>query len=103
MPYKPDVSCKHPGCPNLVSEGTKYCDEKKALHLEEVRSADSSGYDSRCRKESKMFLDRHPLCVNYWEEGKFMKATVVDHIIPTVENRSSFGNGTYDYRDRLSY
>lgn len=37
MPYKPMVPCRHPGCPNLVPAGQKYCEEHKALHPEEKR------------------------------------------------------------------
>ena len=82
MPTKPKVPCKHPGCPELVPSGTKYCDKHKPLHPEEVRSAVGRGYGPAWRKASKEFLEHHPLCVKCREEGKFVKATVVDHIIP---------------------
>ena len=82
MPTKPKVPCKHPGCPALVPAGTKYCEKHKALHLEEVRSAVSRGYDSRWRKVRKVFLQAHPLCVECQKEGRFVKATVVDHVMP---------------------
>lgn len=80
MPSRPNTPCKHPGCPELVPAGTKYCDKHKAMHSEEVRPAAGRGYGSAWRKASKQFLERHPLCVKCREEGKFVKATVVDHI-----------------------
>ena len=80
MPSKPNIPCKHPGCAVLIPAGTKYCDEHKSLHSEEIRSAASRGYDSRWRKASKRFLQTHPLCVRCMAEGKYMRATVVDHI-----------------------
>ena len=79
MPYKPNVPCGHPGCAALVPAGQKYCDEHKPLHS---RPAAERGYGYRWRKASKDFLTHHPLCVKCREEGKFVKATVVDHVIP---------------------
>ena len=63
MPMKLKVPCKHPGCPALIPSGTKYCEVHKALHPEEVRSA-------------------HPLCEECMKQGKYVKATVVDHVVP---------------------
>ena len=82
MPMKPKKPCMHPGCPNLVPSGAKYCDEHKELHPEEVRSSSSRGYGSAWQKARKKFLTAHPLCVMCQQEGKYVKATVVDHIIP---------------------
>lgn len=82
MPRRPNTPCKHPGCPNLVPYGHAYCDEHKALHPEAVRSAGSRGYGSRWKRESKAFLRAHPLCVECAKNGKYTKATVVDHIKP---------------------
>lgn len=82
MPYKPMVPCRHPGCPNLVPAGQKYCEEHKALHPEENRSAAARGYNSRWRRESKKFLQLHPLCQECLRHGIATPATVVDHIVP---------------------
>ena len=82
MPKKPKVPCKHPGCPELVPSGTKYCDKHKPLHPEEVRSAAGRGYGPAWRKASKVFLQAHPLCEECKLQGKYVKATVVDHVIP---------------------
>ena len=79
MPMKPNGPCKHPGCAALVPAGNKYCEEHRPLY---ARPAESRGYGSQWRKASKQFLEHHPLCVKCREEGKFVKATVVDHIIP---------------------
>ena len=82
MPTFPDHPCRHPGCPKLVPKGKKYCDEHVSLHPEEVRSAAARGYNARWRRLSKLFLLSHPLCVECQREGKYVKATVVDHIRP---------------------
>ena len=82
MPYKPKVSCKHPGCGELVPSGQKYCDKHKEMHPEEVRSASSRGYGTRWQKVSREFLRVHPLCEECMRHGKYVKATVVDHIVP---------------------
>ena len=82
MPMKLKVPCKHPGCPALIPSGTKYCEVHKALHPEEVRSAAGRGYNAAWRKASKQFLQAHPLCEECMKQGKYVKATVVDHVVP---------------------
>lgn len=82
MPSRPKVPCKHPGCPVLVPYGQSYCETHKRLHPEATRSAGSRGYGSRWQRESKAFLRKHPLCVACQKNGKYTKATVVDHVRP---------------------
>ena len=82
MPTRPNVPCKHPGCAELVPPGQKYCERHKALHPEEVRSAASRGYGTAWRKARKQYLEEHPLCVECMKEGRYVKATVVDHVVP---------------------
>lgn len=82
MPYRSKVPCRHPGCAELVTPGVKYCDKHRALHPEENRSAGSRGYGRAWQKASRQYLAAHPLCVKCMEEGRYRKATVVDHIIP---------------------
>ena len=65
-----------------IPKGQKYCDEHIGLHPEENRSASARGYGSRWRRLSKAFLLAHPLCVECAREGRYVKATVVDHIVP---------------------
>ena len=59
-----------------------YCEEHKSLHPEVKRPAGRRGYGSRWQRESKAFLQTHPLCVRCFARGKYVKATVVDHIVP---------------------
>lgn len=82
MPHRPNTPCKHPGCARLVPYGTMYCEEHKVLHPETTRPAGKRGYGSRWRRESKVFLQAHPLCVRCLASGKYVRATVVDHIVP---------------------
>ena len=82
MPRSPDHPCRHPGCPKLVPKGKKYCDDHIALHPEEIRPAAARGYGARWQRLSKLFLLSHPLCAKCQREGKYVKATVVDHIRP---------------------
>lgn len=81
MPYRPKTPCKHSGCAKLV-DGGKYCDEHRPLHPEVVRSASKRGYGSKWRKARKTYLSEHPLCVECLKHGKYIQATVVDHIVP---------------------
>lgn len=94
MPMKPKVPCKEPGCPNLCDIGQRYCEEHRKLHPSEFRnfknfkhrdgleSASERGYGSKWQKARDAYLHKHPLCVECQKEGKYVKATVVDHIVP---------------------
>ena len=79
MPKKALKPCKHLGCPRLT-EGA-YCDEHKHLHPDRP-SAAKRGYGSKWQCLSKAYLRKHPLCVKCLAQGRFMAATVVDHIVP---------------------
>lgn len=84
MPSRPKVPCQHPGCPELVEPGARYCAKHKALHPDPMArpSAASRGYGERWRKASRQYLQAHPFCVRCLEKGRYTKATVVDHITP---------------------
>ena len=82
MPRKPRVPCKHPGCAALVEVGERYCEVHKPLHPEAIRSREERGYGSRWRTARRKYLEAHPLCVECAKQGKYVRATVVDHIVP---------------------
>lgn len=63
-----------------LSEGA-YCDEHKPLHPDRP-SAAKRGYSSKWQRVSKAYLRKHQLCVKCMAEGKYVTATVVDHIVP---------------------
>ena len=62
MPVRPKVPCQHPGCAELITPGSKFCENHKPLHPEEVRSAGSRGYGRQWQKARRQFLAAHPLC-----------------------------------------
>lgn len=78
MPKKPLRPCQHQGCPKLTNE--LYCEEHRKLYTRE--SAAKRGYTSKWQKMSKQYLRKHPLCVKCMANGKYVPATVVDHIKP---------------------
>ena len=82
MPFRPKHPCAHPGCPELVESGQKYCEKHKPLHKEDGRSAAKRGYDSKWRKFRKRYLEANPLCAECMRQGMYVKATDVDHIKP---------------------
>ena len=81
MPRIPDHPCAHPGCPNLVPRGKKYCDDHTRLHTEEIRSAARRGYGSKWQRVRKRYLKEHPFCVECLKEGRYVPATDIDHIV----------------------
>ena len=93
MPRKPKVPCQHPGCPELVEPGMKYCEKHKPLHPAEIRpeqGATARGYGYAWQKASKRFLAAHPLCEECKRQGRYVKATDVDHIKAHRGNRKLF-------------
>ena len=85
MPYIAKHPCSHPGCPNLVPHGMKYCKEHSSMHQGEDRPrANERGYNARWRKARKRYLTKHPLCVECLKKDPpmYREATVVDHIRP---------------------
>jgi len=73
-----------------VEPGTLYCEKHLPLHPEVTRSAAKRGYDRRWQKARKSYLEAHPLCVECMKNGRFVQATVVDHIIPHRGNQQLF-------------
>ena len=90
MPTRPKVPCRHPGCAELVAPGIKYCEKHNALHPEEIQSAGSRGYGRAWQKARKDYLSIHPLYMECMKEGRYRKATVVDHIVPHRGNELLF-------------
>ena len=82
MPSRPNTPCRHPGCAALVPYGTKYCERHRPLHPEDSRSAAVRGYGKAWQKARANYLASHPLCVECMKEGRYVKATDVDHIVP---------------------
>lgn len=74
MPYRPKVPCKQPGCAALVEPGKQYCEKHLPLHPEVTRSAGKRGYGSRWQRESKQFLQSHPLCAECMKQGLVFEA-----------------------------
>ena len=90
MPMKPMKPCRQPGCPELIPSGEKYCEKHKALHPEDVRSAEARGYGSAWQRESKKFLLMHPLCEACLRSGRVTPSAVVDHKIPHRGDKKLF-------------
>jgi len=90
MPMRPKHPCSHPGCPELVESGKKYCDKHLPLHPEYTRPAAKRGYNSRWQKARRKFLTENPLCAECMKEGRYTKATVVDHIVPHRGDQTLF-------------
>lgn len=82
MPSRPNTPCRHPGCAALVPYGKKYCEKHRNLHPEDKRSAGSRGYGAAWNKARKCYLETHPLCVECLKQGRYIKATDIDHIKP---------------------
>lgn len=97
MPTKPARPCKYPGCPNLTTDKTGYCEEhrKKARRQYDRYERDPNVkkmYGSRWRKVREMYIAAHPLCEECLKQGKSTLAEEVHHI-RTVKNG---GDNSFD-------
>ena len=91
MPYlKALKPCRCQGCARLTSG--RYCEEHQRLNALEISrpTAAKRGYNSRWQKARKMFLAEHPLCVECEKQGRYVEATVVDHITPHKGDQALF-------------
>ena len=90
MPSKPKRPCRFPGCPNLCKSGV-YCEKHKEYSSDVLRGdANKRGYNAEWRKARLAFLKHNPLCAKCLSEGRYIPATVVDHIIPHRGDKKLF-------------
>ena len=74
--------------------GKKYCEEHRKLHPGHTETSTKRGYDGRWRKARKLFLEAHPLCAECLKNGRYVKATIVDHITPHRGDQKLFWDQT---------
>ena len=86
MPTKPKTSCKYPGCSVLIDIGEVYCEKHKPRRA----SAAERGYNQSWQKARAVFLQAHPLCEECLKQGRYVKATDVDHIVAHRGDRRLF-------------
>ncbi|MET3196053.1 HNH endonuclease [Gottfriedia sp. OAE603] len=76
---KPLKPCNKYGCNQLTRD--KYCESHRQLP-EQRKSSNQRGYNYKWQLARERFLKQNPLFVHCKNEGKYISATVVDHIIP---------------------
>ncbi|MBQ8129987.1 MAG: HNH endonuclease [Clostridia bacterium] len=91
MAHRSKRFCRCPGCSQLTSDPSGYCEDHRHLFDEQTRRRDlrrgtakARGYDSRWARYSKAFLAQpgHQLCALRIDEGCAIVAQCVDHIDP---------------------
>jgi 5-methylcytosine-specific restriction protein A len=85
MPRAALRPCTHPGCGELVADGSRCPKHARAERVEIDRrrgSSASRGYGHKWRRYREAFLAEHPLCKACVVAGRTRPATVVDHIRP---------------------
>ena len=92
MPRKPKRPCSYPGCSKLTDG--MYCEEHQKLIDSQYNKyqRDKKTQKFYQSKEWKLAKKRHlqiePLCRECKKNGKFTKATMVDHIVPIKQGGS---------------
>ena len=92
---KPLRPCRYNGCSILTRNG--YCDTHKSIHKSKEKprlSPSKRGYTKAWDRESKLFLNEHPWCVECEKHGRHEPATETDHIIPHKGNMKLFWDKT---------
>lgn len=94
MPYKPKKPCHYPGCPLLTND--YYCGKhqklmNKTYNKNERDEFSKTFYNSKeWIKVRKIKLQMNPLCEECKKNGTFVKAVIVDHIIPIKQGGAKF-------------
>lgn len=89
MPPRALRTCSEPGCPELISSGSK-CMRHRGAYLLPRESSTQRGYGYAWRKLRAAFLQKHPWCCDPFgdHQGRRIKAKHVDHIYPRAEGGS---------------
>ena len=87
MPTKPKHPCAHPGCPEQVESGQRYCEKHRRQEAKRYerygRDPETRGrYNYQWKKIRYEYLRAHPLCERCKAEGRATEANVVHHITP---------------------
>ena len=86
MPYAPRPICRYPGCNELASNGSSYCEDHKKLmdhQYNKFERGHSKGKYGRAWKRIRdSYIKEHPLCEKCLGEGKVTLAAEVHHILP---------------------
>ena len=92
MPSAAPRPCRHPGCGQLVRDGSGYCqahqaDRKVGKFADSRRgSRHERGYGTEWEKQRKRILARDKgLCQAHLRQGRYRPANHVDHIVPKFE------------------
>lgn len=92
MPVAASRPCRHPGCGQLVRDGSGYCpahqaDRKAGTFADPRRgSRHERGYGAQWDRDRKRILERDAgLCQICLGNGQVTLATQVDHIIPKCD------------------
>ena len=101
MPRKPKRPCRMTGCPNLTDRKSCYCETHEKT-MQRHYDHFTRGYDQHARYGSawRRIRGRHlsgnPLCEMCKEQGRYVLATLVHHILPISEG------GTHDESNLMS-
>lgn len=85
-----------PSLPPRYKPATNNAERKKATaayHDANRPSASERGYDAKWAKIRIHHLQNHPLCEHCLKEGRYIQATLVDHIIPAIVRPDLFYSG----------
>lgn len=90
MPRKPKHPCAHPGCPELVEAGQRYCEKHQKERNRQYERygrdpATKKRYGSRWSKIRAAYIAAHPLCEQCLADGRATAAREVHHKVPLSE------------------
>lgn len=97
MPTRPPHACAQPGCGALVYGSDSRCEQHRLPHwnIKDNRERDAIERRYGTQKWSSLraaVLRREPMCRACRAQGRYVAATVVDHIVPVRD-----GGRMYDW------
>ncbi len=95
LPRKPKHPCSHPGCPELVEYGERFCEkhqkeENKRYEKYDRDPAVRRRYGRAWKRIRDSYAAAHPLCELCLEKGIYTKTEEIHHKLPLSEG------GTHD-------
>ena len=101
MPTKPARPCNYPGCPNLTTDRSGYCEEhrkeaRRKYDKYERQPEVKKVYGYQWEKIRNKYIKAHPLCERCLSEGRSTLAVLVHHRRPVRRG------GTHDEANLMS-
>ena len=87
MPAKAPRACRRPGCGEVTTDSSGFCDahRKQAAREDPRPAAHARGYDKRWERLRNWYIAQHSLCEGECKKNNVVTAATVVHHVVSVE------------------